>query len=161
MKSLFLRKQGATPKNKVLDFFITYQELDYSLKEIADYSGAGYSTVKLLVKNWLYTKKRYLWDRLVGLKYANSLDVIFVDSPLLKKIYSNFGFKSNKLVVLPEFIDLSTFTAATTQKSFEKVPGRFDLLYAGRLVGDKGPDLLLEAVKGIAKQKNIRTFHIR
>ena len=51
MKSLYLRKQGATPKNKVLDFFITFQELDYSLKEIAKYSGAGYSTVKILIKN--------------------------------------------------------------------------------------------------------------
>jgi len=56
MKSLFLRKQGATPKNKVLDFFITYQELDYSLKEIADYSGAGYSTVKILVKKLEHDK---------------------------------------------------------------------------------------------------------
>lgn len=50
MKSIFLKKQGANPKNKVLDFLITYSELDYSLKEIAKYSGAGYSTVKLLIK---------------------------------------------------------------------------------------------------------------
>jgi len=50
MKSLFLKKQGATPRNKVLDFLITYQELHYSLKEIAKYSGAGYSTIKILVK---------------------------------------------------------------------------------------------------------------
>ncbi len=49
MISTFLKKQGATPKNKVLDFLITYSELDYSLKEIATYSGTGYSTVKLLV----------------------------------------------------------------------------------------------------------------
>ena len=50
MKSIFLKKQGATPKNKVLDFLITYSELDYSLKEIANFSNAGYSTVKLLIK---------------------------------------------------------------------------------------------------------------
>ena len=49
-KSLFLKKQGASPKNKVLDFLITFSELDYSLKEIAKFSEAGYSTVKLLVK---------------------------------------------------------------------------------------------------------------
>ena len=49
-KSIFLKKQGTTPKNKVLDFLITYSELDYSLKEISDYSGAGYSTIKLLIK---------------------------------------------------------------------------------------------------------------
>lgn len=50
MKSLFLKKQGSSPKNKVLDFLITFSELDYSLKEISKLSGAGYSTVKLLVK---------------------------------------------------------------------------------------------------------------
>ena len=50
MKSLFLKKQGANPKNKVLDFLIIYSEIDYSLKEIAKYSNAGYSTIKLLIK---------------------------------------------------------------------------------------------------------------
>ena len=63
MKSLFLIKQGETPKNKVLDFLITHSELDYSLKEIAKYSGAGYSTVKILVKklvkdNWIITTRK-------------------------------------------------------------------------------------------------------
>ena len=56
MKSLFLKKQGASPKNKVLDFLITYSELDYSLKEIAKFSEAGYSTIKLLVKKLVKDK---------------------------------------------------------------------------------------------------------
>ena len=56
MKSLFLKKQGASPKNKVLDFLINYSELDYSLKEIAKYSGAGYSTIKLLTKKLVKDK---------------------------------------------------------------------------------------------------------
>ena len=34
----------------MLDFLITYSELDYSLKEVAGHSGAGYSTVKILIK---------------------------------------------------------------------------------------------------------------
>jgi len=56
MKSIFLKKQGGSPKNKVLDFLITYSELDYSLKEISRYSGAGYSTVKLLIKKLVKDK---------------------------------------------------------------------------------------------------------
>ncbi|MBI3026762.1 hypothetical protein HYY70_01495 [Candidatus Woesearchaeota archaeon] len=56
MKSLFLKKQGGTPKNKVLDFLITYSELDYSLKEIAKHSEAGYSTVKILIKKLVKDK---------------------------------------------------------------------------------------------------------
>ena len=58
MKSLFLKKQGASPKNKVLDFFITYSDLDYSLKEISNLSGAGYSTVKILIRN--LTKDKWM-----------------------------------------------------------------------------------------------------
>lgn len=56
MNSIFLKKQGANPKNKVLDFLITHSELDYSLKEMAKYSGAGYSTVKLLIKKLVKDK---------------------------------------------------------------------------------------------------------
>ncbi|MBI2660963.1 hypothetical protein HYX09_01705 [Candidatus Woesearchaeota archaeon] len=35
---------------------ITYSELDYSLKEIAKYSNAGYSTIKLLIKKLVRDK---------------------------------------------------------------------------------------------------------
>jgi len=49
-KSIFLEKQGENPRNKILDFLIIHSELDYSLKEISRYSGAGYSSVKILVK---------------------------------------------------------------------------------------------------------------
>jgi len=56
MKSIFLKKQGESPKNKVLDFLITHSDLDYSLKEISKYSGAGYSTVKLMMKDLLKNK---------------------------------------------------------------------------------------------------------
>src|SRR3989344_4362848 len=50
MKSIFLKKQGENPKNKILDFLITHSDLDYTLKEISKYSEAGYSSVKVLVK---------------------------------------------------------------------------------------------------------------
>src|SRR3989344_3842487 len=76
MKSVFLDKQGATPKNKVLDFLITYAELDYSLKEIAKYSGAGYSTVKLLIKRlekdkWVIATRKISKIRLYKLNANN------------------------------------------------------------------------------------------
>jgi len=56
MKSIFLKKQGESPKNKVLDFLITYSDLDYSIKEISKYSGAGYSTLKILIKKMVKDK---------------------------------------------------------------------------------------------------------
>ena len=37
-ESVFLEREGATPKNKVLNFLIIAQEFDYSLKDIAKYA---------------------------------------------------------------------------------------------------------------------------
>lgn len=34
--------------NRVLDFFLTFDEFDYSLTEIAENAGTGYSTLMLL-----------------------------------------------------------------------------------------------------------------
>ena len=76
MKSLFLKKQGGSPKNKVLDFLITYSELDYSLKEIANHSGAGYSTIKILIKKlvkdrWIIPTRKISKIRLYKLNVNN------------------------------------------------------------------------------------------
>lgn len=50
MKSIFIKKQGDTPKNRILDFLIVHQEFDYSLKDIAKFSGIGYTTLKKMQK---------------------------------------------------------------------------------------------------------------
>ncbi len=84
MKSIFLKKQGASPKNKVLDFLIVHSELDYSLKEISRYSGAGYSTVKLLIKKllkdgWVKTTRKISKIKLYKLNVNNPEVKKFID----------------------------------------------------------------------------------
>lgn len=49
-KSLFLKTFGDSPKLRVLDFLIVSYEFDYSMKEIAEKSGVGYSTLRLFWK---------------------------------------------------------------------------------------------------------------
>lgn len=46
-KSLFLRTFGDSPLLRVLDFFMVYEDFDYSMVDIARNSGVGYSTLKL------------------------------------------------------------------------------------------------------------------
>lgn len=110
-----------------------------------------------IAKDWQYAKKRYLWEKFVGLKYANKLDTIFFDSPVIKQIFENFGFKKEKLKVLPEFIDVDSLLKMPINKNspFKKNNGGFYLLYVGRLTFDKGVDLLIEALGNIAKRDNI------
>ena len=84
MKSLFLKKQGSNPKNKVLDFLITYSELDYSLKEIANHSEAGYSTVKILIKKlvndrWIIPTRKISKIKLYKLNVNNPEVKKFID----------------------------------------------------------------------------------
>ena len=44
----FLEIRGDCPFNRVLDFLLTFDEFDYSLTEIAENAGVGYSTLQLL-----------------------------------------------------------------------------------------------------------------
>ena len=45
--SSFLEIFGDYPVNRVLDFLITFDEFDYSMTEIAENAGVGYSTLLL------------------------------------------------------------------------------------------------------------------
>jgi len=44
-KSLLLQAIGDTPKLRIIDFLITFQDFDYSLTEIAEGSGVAYRTL--------------------------------------------------------------------------------------------------------------------
>lgn len=65
MISVFLKKEGGTSKHKVLDFLITHQEFDYSLKDIARFSKVSYTTLKGLKKE-LIKNKWIVFTRNVG-----------------------------------------------------------------------------------------------
>ena len=74
MESIFLKKEGASPKNRVLDFLIVSQEFDYSLKDIAKFSKLGYTTLKKL-KNELVKEKWIVLTRTVGKAKMYKLNV--------------------------------------------------------------------------------------
>ena len=52
MKSVFLKQEGDTPKNRVWSFLIIYSEYDYSMKEIALHSKVGYTTLEKMWKEF-------------------------------------------------------------------------------------------------------------
>jgi len=77
-KSVFLNTFGDTPVLRILDFLIVNEDFDYSMTDIAKFSGIGYSTLKLL---WgkLETKNLIVQTRVVGkakmfkLNYSNPI----------------------------------------------------------------------------------------
>jgi hypothetical protein len=64
-KSIFLKIEGATPRNRILDFLIVHREFDYSLKDIAKFSKVGYTTLKSMKKE-LVKNKWIVFTRKVG-----------------------------------------------------------------------------------------------
>lgn len=48
-KSVFLETFKDNPINRVLDFLIVFDKFDYSMADIAEKAGVGYSTLKLLI----------------------------------------------------------------------------------------------------------------
>ena len=111
--------------------------------------------VKRTIKNikyYKFQKQRFVWDKLIGLKYANTLDAIFVNSPVTKEIYNSFGFNEERLFLLPPFIDIEN-----TKRAHGDNPYRngFNIVYTGRFVYDKGVDVLIKSVQDIAEKKDI------
>lgn len=113
-----------------------------------DYVGNNFlSNAQLSIKNYLYRFKRLCWEKLFGIAKVRGLDVIIMNSPVIIKRYTAFGFDPKKIKLLPMemHVTLKNNLATTAQKFVKKEP-EIHLLYAGRLVYDKGLDLLLEAL---------------
>ena len=64
-KSLFLKSYGDSPILRVMDFLITFQEYDYSMKDTAKNAKIGYTTLKLFWKT-LIDRKIITKTRVVG-----------------------------------------------------------------------------------------------
>ncbi len=65
MKSSFLKIYGDSPILRVLDFLITFEDFDYSMKDIAKNSKIGYTTLKL-IWNDLVNRNVVVQTRVVG-----------------------------------------------------------------------------------------------
>ncbi len=64
-KSIFLQTFGDTPILRVLDFLIIHDEFDYSMVDIAQQAGTGYSTLKQFF-NQLEKQKILIMTRRIG-----------------------------------------------------------------------------------------------
>lgn len=95
-----------------------------------------------------YHIKRTLWDKFVGLRYTRHIDRFLAVSPFLQKQYIQFGFPKEKFSIVPNFFDLKKSCFGVSVKSNKLVR----LLYAGRIIHDKGVDLLIQAVARLPKQ---------
>lgn len=80
-KTIFLGTFGDSPTLRVLDFLIVNEDFDYSMTDIANLSGVGYSTLKLF---WNKLEKRRIvgQTRTVGKAKMYKLNL---SNPVVKK----------------------------------------------------------------------------
>ena len=97
---------------------------------------------------WFYRMKLFLRKCFIKtflLKTMNSLDLLTFGSPILRDKYRDFGLDTKCSLILPSFTDFSPLDRAGRFSC--KSQGGFHILYVGRLVKEKGVNLILEAAK--------------
>lgn len=115
----------------------------------------------LSVKNKIHRWKHYFWDKFYGLRLVRVVDLIMFDSPSIKNIYVKFGFPENKTAIFPELIDIEKIQKipTTTLQDYVIKKDAVNFLYVGRLLYDKGVDILIKAVS-LLKSKEKCFVHI-
>lgn len=93
-KSVFLKIFGDSPVNKVLDFLIVFNKFDYSMREIADKSGVGYSTLKILLPD-LLKSQIIIQTRISG---KSKMYKINENNLIVKKIIDFYWDITNEIV---------------------------------------------------------------
>tara|TARA_Y100000310_G_scaffold289575_1_gene316074 strand:+ start:1303 stop:1638 length:336 start_codon:yes stop_codon:yes gene_type:complete len=96
-KSAFLETFGDSPILRVLDFLIVNEDFDYSMTDIANLSGIGYSTLKLFWDK-LEESKIIVQTRLVG---KAKMYMLNLDNPVVKK-FREFYWETTKQMVHKE-----------------------------------------------------------
>ena len=56
MASIFLKLEGNTVKNRILNFLIIHSEFDYSMKDISKFSEVSYTALKEIWKGFIKRK---------------------------------------------------------------------------------------------------------
>lgn len=145
------RQEGG--KIPVVAYLATYMEaLDILTPELPDPKNGLLPWLKLFLELRSVWIKNWAWSKWNGLRFAQKLDKIFVCAPVVRNIYTRFGFPYDRIEILPEFIERAHFAVEKTTPTLH--PDTFTnerpfrMLHVGRLLRMKGVDLVIRAVAG-------------
>lgn len=103
-----------------------------------------------LILRKLRRRMRFAVEKTVGVFLGNHIDLFTFTSPLLQQLYNRFGLEVKRSVIAPDFVD-GTVTHA--RKVGQEA---FTILCSGRMVREKGFDLVVRAAAELTNKKNIR-----
>ena len=109
-----------------------------------------------LFRHYKQMAVQWLWMKLIGLRYLNHVDRIYMISPVTLECYAEFGFPRDKMEVTAEFVDVESFLpepgVVTNANQTTESHAGFNLLFVGRLQHLKGLDLLLTAMHELVRE---------
>lgn len=89
----------------------------------------------------------YIFQSTVQAHISNSVDRIFAISPAIKDVYSTNGIDRSIIEIVPNFYDDSISDSLKMREHTSSPP--YQILYVGRLVHQKGVDLLIKSIDNI------------
>lgn len=145
------KNQGG--RAKVITFLNNYTE--GMGEHQADLQGLPFAKkIKPTIQARLFRYKRFFWEKCVGMKHVRGLDSIIATSPALRAVYESFGYPKEKMATMPDWVDADALhrdVAGTLEHNADT----FHLLHAGRLMYDKGADILIAAIPDVLKKHNV------
>ena len=92
-----------------------------------------------------YQWKRLPWDKIVGCVDAAFIDQFLPCSPYIGAFYQQFGFPKDRFTLVPNIVP-PPFVPASSEKGIQN---EICVIYVGRLIYDKGIDLLIDALQSL------------
>ncbi len=104
----------------------------------------------------LHRYKWYIWEKLIGIRNARTIDLAILESPIVQKEYERFGYHFKKSVVLSSPVDMASTNRLPSPYSND--PALFHVLFAARLIADKGPDIFVKAAVGLPESVHMHVI---
>jgi len=105
---------------------------------------------------WAKKKLRFFLEHRIGVIIANKIDAFIFNTPLLEKLYVDFGLKKEKSSLLPDFVDIESILLQ--ERLTEAVPKTFTIFCSGRMLPEKGFDLVIRAISKIVNKEAYRVI---
>lgn len=99
---------------------------------------------------------RYASEKIVGSYVANHIDRFTFTSPLLRDLYMRFGLREDRSIIIRDFIDAEQ-TLGYRRPSVPP-PRPFTIVSSGRMIWEKGFDLILKAVARLQHRNEVRVM---
>lgn len=102
----------------------------------------------------LKKRVRALIEKIIGVPIANHVDAFVFNTVQVEKMYLDWGFRKDKSTVIEDFVD--TGKILSNKKQFSTNQNQVTIFATGRIMPEKGFDLLVKAINLLTVKDGIK-----